>query len=200
MTRNPEIPIAKSLTDYIFRWMAMEFVPGYRAAHAPKREKRRGDAGTGGRGEAGSSPLPPGEASGIGDGPRAGQGEGNLEDSSHLQSTLPASTLSPQSSALSTPKKGNGHGPRMDLDTARPFAYTDEELKAAHSPHFQAPEVGSPTPSGANLRLAIMADPVSQQGANMQADAPACDVCGSITVRSGTCYKCLNCGNSMGCS
>ena len=34
----------------------------------------------------------------------------------------------------------------------------------------------------------------------LQADAPACDVCGSITVRSGTCYKCLNCGNSMGCS
>ena len=34
----------------------------------------------------------------------------------------------------------------------------------------------------------------------LQADAPACDVCGTITVRSGTCYKCLNCGNSMGCS
>jgi ribonucleoside-diphosphate reductase alpha chain len=31
-------------------------------------------------------------------------------------------------------------------------------------------------------------------------DAPACDVCGSITVRNGTCYKCYNCGNSMGCS
>ena len=31
-------------------------------------------------------------------------------------------------------------------------------------------------------------------------DAPACDVCGTITVRSGTCYKCVNCGNSMGCS
>ena len=34
----------------------------------------------------------------------------------------------------------------------------------------------------------------------MQTDAPACDVCGTITVRNGTCYKCLNCGNSMGCS
>ena len=50
------------------------------------------------------------------------------------------------------------------------------------------------------LRLAIVADPLSQQSSHMQADAPACDVCGSITVRSGTCYKCLNCGNSMGCS
>ncbi|HET9326334.1 MAG TPA: vitamin B12-dependent ribonucleotide reductase [Candidatus Eisenbacteria bacterium] len=31
-------------------------------------------------------------------------------------------------------------------------------------------------------------------------DAPACDQCGHITMRNGTCYKCLNCGNSMGCS
>jgi len=35
---------------------------------------------------------------------------------------------------------------------------------------------------------------------SMQSDAPACNVCGHITVRSGTCYKCLNCGNSLGCS
>jgi ribonucleoside-diphosphate reductase alpha chain len=35
---------------------------------------------------------------------------------------------------------------------------------------------------------------------HFQDDAPACDVCGSITVRNGTCYKCFNCGNSMGCS
>lgn len=34
----------------------------------------------------------------------------------------------------------------------------------------------------------------------VQSDAPACNVCGHTTVRSGTCYKCLNCGNSMGCS
>lgn len=35
---------------------------------------------------------------------------------------------------------------------------------------------------------------------HFQDDAPACDVCGSITVRNGTCYRCFNCGNSMGCS
>ena len=35
---------------------------------------------------------------------------------------------------------------------------------------------------------------------HFQDDAPACDICGSITVRNGTCYKCFNCGNSMGCS
>ena len=41
---------------------------------------------------------------------------------------------------------------------------------------------------------------VNAAAKNMQSDAPACNTCGHITVRSGTCYKCLNCGNSMGCS
>jgi ribonucleoside-diphosphate reductase alpha chain len=31
-------------------------------------------------------------------------------------------------------------------------------------------------------------------------DTPFCDNCGHITVRNGTCFRCLNCGNSMGCS
>jgi ribonucleoside-diphosphate reductase alpha chain len=35
---------------------------------------------------------------------------------------------------------------------------------------------------------------------NMQSDAPACNVCGHIMMRSGTCYKCLNCGNQGGCN
>lgn len=43
-------------------------------------------------------------------------------------------------------------------------------------------------------------DAVNQAARSMQSDAPACNVCGHITIRSGTCYKCLNCGNSMGCS
>jgi ribonucleoside-diphosphate reductase alpha chain len=33
-----------------------------------------------------------------------------------------------------------------------------------------------------------------------QADAPPCHACGSIMVRSGTCYKCVNCGETSGCS
>jgi ribonucleoside-diphosphate reductase alpha chain len=43
-------------------------------------------------------------------------------------------------------------------------------------------------------------DAVNAHNKVMQGDAPACNVCGHITVRSGTCYKCLNCGNSLGCS
>ncbi|MBF8280376.1 MAG: ribonucleoside-diphosphate reductase, adenosylcobalamin-dependent [Candidatus Magasanikbacteria bacterium] len=41
---------------------------------------------------------------------------------------------------------------------------------------------------------------VDAQLEEMMGDAPACDTCGHITVRNGSCYKCLNCGNSMGCS
>jgi ribonucleotide reductase alpha subunit len=160
MTRNPEIPMAKSLVDYIFRWLAMEFVPGYKAINAPQRAKK--------------TPNPE-------------------SDAAHPSS--PPTTHNPQPT-----KKGNGHGHRMEPDSAQPFAYTDEELEQAHSTKFQSNEAHSAPASGHNLRLAIVTDPLSQQGSEMQADAPACDVCGSITVRSGTCYKCLNCGNSMGCS
>jgi len=33
-----------------------------------------------------------------------------------------------------------------------------------------------------------------------QEDAPPCSVCGSIMVRSGSCYKCVNCGSTSGCA
>jgi len=183
MTRNPEIPMAKSLVDYIFRYLAMEFVPGYRAQNAPKRSKSAASSQK--TEEIENLPPSPGTP-----------GEGGGEGSSFER---PAAKK----------KEGNGHGPRLDPDTAKQLDYgdasdqaalSDDALRMLHAPHLQAPEVGSPTPTGPNLRLAIVSDPLSQQGTELQADAPACDVCGSITVRSGTCYKCLNCGNSMGCS
>ncbi|HEY7088896.1 MAG TPA: LAGLIDADG family homing endonuclease [Tepidisphaeraceae bacterium] len=155
MSRNPEIPMAKSLVDYIFRWLAMEFVPGYRAANAPKREK--------------PAALPP----------------------------APSETEAARIPA----KRGNGHGPRIDPDTAKPFEYDDDTTPSPSTlGEGRGEGRGAETSTTPNLRLSLLADPVSQQGSEMQADAPACDVCGSITVRSGTCYKCLNCGNSMGCS
>ena len=41
---------------------------------------------------------------------------------------------------------------------------------------------------------------VTGQLTGMMGDAPFCDQCGHVTVRNGACYKCINCGNSMGCS
>ncbi len=48
--------------------------------------------------------------------------------------------------------------------------------------------------------LAAQSDSLGQLTATLMGDAPACNVCGHITVRNGACYKCLNCGNSLGCS
>ena len=36
--------------------------------------------------------------------------------------------------------------------------------------------------------------------ASNMGDAPLCDTCGHITVRNGSCYRCMNCGDSKGCS
>lgn len=43
-------------------------------------------------------------------------------------------------------------------------------------------------------------DELDAQLGSMMGDAPACNICGHITVRNGSCYRCLSCGNSMGCS
>ena len=49
----------------------------------------------------------------------------------------------------------------------------------------------------APITLTLGATKVSFQ---TQADAPSCADCGSIMVRNGSCYKCLNCGSTSGCS
>lgn len=54
--------------------------------------------------------------------------------------------------------------------------------------------------AAASVKMDAGLDAVNAAAKNMQSDAPACNTCGHITIRSGTCYKCLNCGNSMGCS
>ena len=161
MTRNSEIPFAKSLVDYIFRWMAMQFVPGYRAANAPQRE-----------------PLPPmGESEAI-----EAADAGSIDEPAGDSRQFGDANL----------------GDARTLERARPF-----DRRPATSPGAPGEGRGEPAssrPTGSRASRMTALDPLSQQGTTMQADAPACDVCGSITVRSGTCYKCQNCGNSMGCS
>lgn len=65
-------------------------------------------------------------------------------------------------------------------------------LSESHAPHK--------TQRAAVAVKAESTDMMGQHLKTMQSDAPACNTCGHITVRSGTCYKCLNCGNSLGCS
>jgi ribonucleoside-diphosphate reductase alpha chain len=71
------------------------------------------------------------------------------------------------------------------------FLTFEEEIDVPFSP-VNVSETENQTTVHLNL--------TQQYLSNMMGDAPACNVCGHITVRNGTCYKCLNCGNSMGCS
>ena len=86
----------------------------------------------------------------------------------------------------------------------------DKELSFMGQPELSSVHITAPSTNAAPLpahkvqRTAVKAeaglDAVNAAAKNMQSDAPACNTCGHITIRSGTCYKCLNCGNSMGCS
>jgi len=120
MTTNQDIPFAKSLVDYIFRWLGMQFIAGYREANAPDRS--------------------------VQDAPEA----------------------LPERMATAQP-------------TPEPYARVAISDTRVHA--------------GTRLRSETLSIALETAG-----DAPPCDVCGTITVRSGTCYKCVNCGNSMGCS
>jgi len=86
------------------------------------------------------------------------------------------------------------------------LSYTKEAVarSAAEAETFERAVHPTPTPYSAPAKNETMrhemANPLDAQLDAMMGDAPVCDVCGHITVRNGACYKCLNCGNSMGCS
>ncbi|HEY8092010.1 MAG TPA: hypothetical protein VIF09_29315, partial [Polyangiaceae bacterium] len=78
-------------------------------------------------------------------------------------------------------------------EQAVPLPYTKDALArtASMSEGLGSTVLGTAKAAGSAL---------DAQLEEMMGDAPVCDVCGHITVRNGACYKCLNCGNSMGCS
>jgi ribonucleoside-diphosphate reductase alpha chain len=127
-TKNREIPTASSLTDYIFRWMAFQFISGYREQHAPDRGQQE-------------LPIP---------------GLREVEA-----------------------KRLNKPVPDLPVDE-------DDKVVEVKSPASNAP---APRPGSA----------LTASFVNML-DAPACPNCGQVTVRNGKCFKCLNCGESLGCS
>ncbi len=133
-TKNPEIPIAKSITDYIFRWLASKFLSreGKEAAGVILREPAPAPETTTAGGAAGYTPL---------------------------QTTMPLA--------------GGG---RLE-----PHGQAMAPAAAAH-----------PAPAA----YAGQARPVYLY----QQDAPSCHECGAIMVRNGSCYKCVNCGSTSGCS
>jgi len=149
MTTNRDIPFAKSLIDYISRWLGMTFLPGYREANAPKRPQKA---------------L-------------------KKEDPSNPP-RLPLTGSNP------SPKDGNTRA--KDKDKLAGISNRIEDLLGI---------VNKPAEDmAAVVRKAEVMASFNQQFSHFQSDAPVCDSCGSITVRNGNCYRCHNCGSSMGCS
>ena len=141
------------MVDYIFRWLGIEFIPGYREENTPQREE--------------STEHPPaGEDDSAEDNVEAaGENESHEAPAeSEIQSTT--------ESAVAVKTRSNGRTPQNGRSSTK--------------------ETAEVQPRGPQVR--------SRQFARFQADAPACDNCGAITVRNGNCYLCHNCGNSMGCS
>jgi ribonucleoside-diphosphate reductase alpha chain len=89
------------------------------------------------------------------------------------------------------PSNGNGHGRR---DGRNP----NGQKRGVNLAEKVQVKVGASAPAATTV--ATQADPMASALVDLMGDAPLCDTCGHITVRNGSCYRCLNCGNSMGCS
>jgi len=217
MTTNRDIPFAKSLVDYIFRWLGMQFIPGYREANAPKRGGEKGGDeayGAPAAAEAGARKAPPAnpntredqgwpaEGSGTKRSDGATAAWGNRFGNAPAGSPMAGSGVSggelrtgDRVKTAETVGRDATGGCRADDCSCEPGSthvsqvVVTEETVVVHAD-------GS-THSTSRTTAATALD---QSNAALMGDAPACDVCGSITIRNGTCYRCLNCGNSMGCS
>jgi ribonucleoside-diphosphate reductase alpha chain len=149
-TTNPEIRIAKSVVDYIFRWLGQTFLPSENTGYG--EESSQGDTKVGSKG----------------------------------------SVASPNGLSK-TPVNGNGA-----LITEAPT--TRAHFSAGGSDGTRATAASTRVVSGFATIAAKKATISEHQVASFQSDGPACDNCGAITVRSGNCYLCYHCGNSLGCS
>ncbi|MBI4144614.1 intein-containing adenosylcobalamin-dependent ribonucleoside-diphosphate reductase [Candidatus Woesearchaeota archaeon] len=86
---------------------------------------------------------------------------------------------------------------RTDFLHVKPAALDEVKVGAPVAP---AVDTQSPLMNYEKPKVADDIMGMQSQLGNMMGDAPACSSCGHVTVRNGSCYKCLNCGNSMGCS
>jgi ribonucleoside-diphosphate reductase alpha chain len=115
-------------------------------------------------------------------------------DLAHIKPEIDGSPLDAARN-LGTPPEPPSLHPMPDATTRADAS----QARTARTPSAPPPEAAP----GWSLNEALtpsVASPLDAQLDRMMGDAPVCDTCGHITVRNGACYKCLNCGNSMGCS
>jgi len=99
--------------------------------------------------------------------------------------------------------RGNGNGHTNGGPAPKAAAHAAPAAAAPGAPvagaRAQAAGASSARPREREETRASETGPDAMLG-KIPGDAPLCDNCGHITIRNGTCYKCLNCGTSMGCS
>jgi ribonucleoside-diphosphate reductase alpha chain len=198
-TKNPDIRIAKSLIDYIFRWLGITFLPGYKEANlgmplgegasAPGSSLASDDE------TAETQPQPVAKKAGGRTGGQEVKGQETeiRSQESGVRKQKPGETNKaaerPSSAGGAAPNghaNGNGHGAKAPAVSGLATAALSAKLLERAGVMLKS------EPASPSIR--------SEQFAQFQIDAPACDNCGAITVRNGNCYLCHNCGNSMGCS
>lgn len=219
ITTNSDIPFAKSLVDYIFRWFGMQFIQGYRDANAPKRISASGHSNDG------FSPMdighmdhsmtapapastPASAATATPTSIQAPTQETTTWSSNRFTTTLDTQTKMSESGTHIIGRTSEGEKIADISSSSRitTFLHAEDPRSSdgsAMTPmtpiiveHGEMRSLGHPTLSLGHPTLTA----ADQANAQLMGDAPACDSCGSITVRNGTCYRCLNCGSSMGCS
>jgi ribonucleoside-diphosphate reductase alpha chain len=179
-TSNPEIPIAKSIIDYIFRWLGSRFLP-------PEDRATLGLVDRSSAGESSVQPL------NLGLGGSGGAGSAGSPGSGGSPAASPAS---PPSGATAVA------APEAVSPTPPPARESSTETRATAIP-VHSNGNGKSNGNGAAATRAMLGSfgiGKAQVTFTSQADAPSCAECGSIMVRNGSCYKCLNCGSTSGCS
>jgi ribonucleoside-diphosphate reductase alpha chain len=180
-TKNPDIPLAKSIVDYIFRWLGITFLPGYRDANRALYGRTEPASSTSeSKSEDAAAELKP-AATKVG-GPISKQGSSNGRDGQQTATAAKGASTASGNGATHTGANGTASAAAKKQHAA------DSGSSLLHRAGIQ---MDFPMKGFANR---------DDQFASFQLDAPSCDNCGAITVRNGNCYLCHNCGNSMGCS
>jgi ribonucleoside-diphosphate reductase alpha chain len=187
-TGNQEIPIAKSLIDYIFRWLGSRFLTSEDRAmlglidrSALVSDPPITSALGGTSGPVSSSPAVT-EVAALA--PQAEEGLSAIDEATSAPKSKPAADT-PKATAVAAP-------------SAEAASRTGDELKViAKNGHANGHSGAS---NGGAAKAITLSLGVTNVAFKIQEDAPSCAECGSIMVRNGSCYKCLNCGSTSGCS
>ncbi len=199
-TGNQEIPIAKSIIDYIFRWLGSRFLgPDDKAALGLQERSAESPAFgspaassfgavlpfAGAREEMPTQAQLPPAGGGAAPTPRAHEPRASIAVDAATAVKESAATVATGSPAL----------PATTPSVGAVGAGSDQLAVIATNGHA-APAKAS-NGNGSTVTLSLGRANVAFK---IQEDAPSCAECGSIMVRNGSCYKCLNCGSTSGCS